>query len=54
MANDLAGLQQTIKDALDATVADKGLYNSENELRLIRTFAAQMHKAAVANGVPTI
>jgi len=51
VANDLAGTQQSIRDALDAMFTDKGNWNNENELRMWRLFRDLLHAKALANGV---
>jgi len=52
MADDLAGLKQTLKDTFDALIVDKGAaYNSETEMRVFRAFIALVRQKATANGV---
>jgi hypothetical protein len=52
LADDFAGLKQTIKDTFDALIIDKGIaYNSENEMRFWRSFIALFRQKGTANGV---
>ena len=51
MANDLAGTQTTIKEALDQLMLDKAASNHEDELQIWRLFIGLLHARAVANGV---
>jgi len=55
MADDFAGLKQTIKDTFDNMITDKGLaYNAENELRVWRSFIALFRQKATNNGVTNV
>jgi len=55
MADDFAGLKQTIKDTFDAMIIDKGLaYNTENEMRVFRAFIALFRQKAGNNGVTNV
>ena len=55
VADDFAGLKQTIKDTFDALIIDKGMaYNSEDEIRVWRQFIALFRQKATANGVTNV
>ena len=51
MADDLAGLKQTLKDTFDALVIDKAAHNHEDELQIWRLFIGLIRAKATSNGV---
>jgi hypothetical protein len=51
VADDFAGLKQTIHDTFDALVIDKAAHNHEDELQMWRLFIALFRAKGTSNGV---
>ena len=55
MADDFAGLKQSLKDTFDAILSDRGIaHNSENEARWWRGFIALLQQKCANNGVTNV